>query len=226
MRLAWLRSLSLGLVVAFVLAGLGARPGTAAPVDAREMQAREAFAAGQYDRALDLFVKLYAEKLHPNYLRNIGRCYQNLGQPDRAISSFREYLRKAKNLGKDERTEIQGYIDEMEALKKKTPPPEATAPAAAKTPASEPEATHPVVLAATDPAAGTNGASGAPSSTAMGAVTSSAPPPAAEASSPVYKKWWFWVIVGGAVAGGITLFAVTRPSTPANPVCDPGRQCL
>ena len=36
--------------------------------------------------------------MHPTYLRNIARCHQNLGNPDKAISSFREYLRKARDL--------------------------------------------------------------------------------------------------------------------------------
>jgi hypothetical protein len=50
--------------------------------DKREIKAREAFAQGHYEEALDLFAKLYAEKLHPTYLRNIGRCYQNLKMPE------------------------------------------------------------------------------------------------------------------------------------------------
>src|SRR6476659_89782 len=82
-------------------------PAWAAPKDAREMKARELFAAQRYQEALDIYVKLYAEKLHPNYLRNIGRCYQNLGDPDKAIGSFREYLRKAKSLPGEERAEIE-----------------------------------------------------------------------------------------------------------------------
>ncbi len=40
------------------------------------------------------------------------------------------------------------------------------------------------------------------------------PPPHAE-STPVYKKWWFWTgiaVVG--VAGGVGVYAVTRPDGP------------
>jgi len=81
-----------------------------------DLDARRAFAAGRCQEALDLYVDLYAQTLHPNYLRNIGRCYQNLGQADKAISSFREYLRKARGLARAEADEIQGYIREMEAL--------------------------------------------------------------------------------------------------------------
>ena len=55
--------------------------------------------------------------MHPTYLRNIARCHQNLGNPDKAISSFREYLRKARDLTPEQRAEIEGYIAEMEQLK-------------------------------------------------------------------------------------------------------------
>src|SRR6185436_14048926 len=90
----------------------------APPADRREIEAREAYVTGHYERALELFGKLYAETLHPTYLRNIGRCYQNLRDPDRAIATFRDYLRKAPALSANERAEIDGYIAEMEALKR------------------------------------------------------------------------------------------------------------
>ena len=104
-----------------------------------EMQAREAFAAGRFDEALELFAKLYAETLHPVYLRNIGRCHQKMRQPDKAIDSFRDYIAKSKKLSRDEQTEIDGYIKEMEDLKAERaraqqaapppPPPQGTAAA-------------------------------------------------------------------------------------------------
>ncbi len=107
------------MVTCFALALLCARAGAA--TDPREIKAREDFVGGRYQEALDLFAKLYAETLHPNYLRNIGRCYQNLGEPDRAITSFRDYLRKGKDISPAEHAEIDGYIAEMEALKRQRP---------------------------------------------------------------------------------------------------------
>ena len=103
------------VVVALALTSVAA---PALAVDARELKAREEFAAGRYQEALDIFAKLYAETLHPIYLRNVGRCYQNLGDPDKAIISFRDYLRKRKTIEPDERREIEGFIAEMEELKK------------------------------------------------------------------------------------------------------------
>ena len=147
--------------------------------DPREMQAREAFAAGSYKEALDIYAKLYAEKLHPTYLRNIGRCYQNLHEPDRAISSFREYLRKAKGMPADERAEVEGYIKEMEDLQKQNA--EAAKPAPQPLPAAAPPVA-PVVPPAVY-------------------VQQPAPAPA-PASTPIYKRAWFWGVVAGVVVAG------------------------
>ncbi len=125
-----------GALAALVLIGVLAQatPGQAAPKakDSRELRAREAFATGHYQEAIDLYGKLYAEKLHPTYLRNIGRCYQKLKEPDKAIDTFRDYLRQAKNLPADEHKEIEGYIAEMEAMKERQ--------AAEKAPAAKPPA--------------------------------------------------------------------------------------
>src|SRR5262245_50410016 len=112
MRLASGRTLASLPAVLLVMALLP-RAAAAAP-SPRETQALEAFAAGRYADALENYVKLYAATLHPTYLRNIGRCYQNLGELDKGISSFREYLRKARKITQEEQDEIRGYIREME----------------------------------------------------------------------------------------------------------------
>ena len=165
-------------------------PGVAAADDGDELKARTHFAAGEYKQALDIYARLYAETMHPTYLRNIARCHQNLGDPDKAISSFREYLRKAKDLPADQRAEIEGYIAEMEQLKQSkavAPPPAAAPPPTAPPPA-------PLV--------------GTPTVTASGT--------AADDGSAVYTRWWFWTIVGGVVvAGAVTALLLTRDSGPA-----------
>jgi hypothetical protein len=186
--------LALFLVLAFASAGITALPGAALGADAasskakrkaekkekvspQELQARADFAAGRYAEALDAFAKLYAETLHPTYLRNIGRCYQNMDQPERAANSFREYLRKARELSADERKEVEGFIDEMELAKKKKD--DAAAAVAAKPVDPTPPPPAPLVLPA-------------------------APPPApAPTPTPFYAKGWFWGVVGGVVAAGV-----------------------
>jgi hypothetical protein len=174
--------------------------------DPREMQAREAYAAGSYKDALDIYTKLYAEKLHPTYLRNIGRCYQNLGQPDRAISSFREYLRKAKDMPADERAEVEGYIKEMEDLQKKDDAASASTPLPAVPPVQPvTPPPQPVVVVQPPP-----------------------PVPAPATTPPFYKRAWFWGVVGGVVVAGAAagLWAGGVFSSKSNNECQAGVTCI
>ena len=203
---AVLRVALAALVVAAVLAPGGR---AAAAPDKRELQAREDFAAGRYQEALDIFAKLYAEKLHPTYLRNIGRCYQNLGDPEKAISAFREYLRKAKTVPPDDRAEVEGYIREMEDLATRRQAP--AAPPATVTPPPPPE---PAPLHLAVPA------------TAAPAVTLAATPaPLAPEPTPAfYTRWWFWTVIGGvALVGGLAAAGVFTSHKDAP--CDVGRLC-
>jgi hypothetical protein len=177
-----------GALGALVLVGLLAQttPSQAAPKtkESRELQAREAFATGRYQEAIELYGKLYAEKLHPTYLRNIGRCYQKLKEPEKAIDSFRDYLGRVKNIPAAERSEIEGYIAEMEALKKKqdadkaaaAAPATVAAPVVAPVPRLEPAAPAPQTQ-----------------------LLASTPPPAPK-STPFYERGWFWGVTAGVVA--------------------------
>src|SRR4029453_3994549 len=112
----------LGLGLATAVAGAGLLSPAPANAQARvskqkELAARKAFAAGEWDKALDLFSDLYAETLHPVYLRNIGRCHQKKREPQKAIDVFQDYLAKNKSVTPDEEREIRGYIQEMEQLR-------------------------------------------------------------------------------------------------------------
>jgi hypothetical protein len=181
----------LALLLSFVLMGALPARAVAAP-DPRELSAREDFAAGRYQVALEVFARLYAETLHPNYLRNIGRCYQNLGEPERAITSFRDYLRKGRNISADERVEIEGYIKEMQELERQR--------ASAASAASAPKPAAPVVpLVAPAPAR--------PMATVDLTVKSAPPAPPPETSPPVYERWWFWAIVVGVAGAGVGVAA-------------------
>jgi len=179
------------VVVALALTAVAAR---AVAADARELKAREAFAAGRYQEALDLFAKLYAERLHPVYLRNIGRCYQNLGEPDKAVISFRDYLRKQKTIQPDERAEIEGFIFEMEALKSRK---EAEALREART---EPAASTITPVPSTPVPSTPVPSAPVPSSAPEAVVTAPSAHPSDE-SSPVYTRWWFWTLVGAVAVG-------------------------
>ena len=173
---------------------------------ATEIRARKAFATGHYDEAIDLFGQLYAETLHPVYLRNIGRCHQKLRQPDEAIDKFNEYLVKEKKISADERKEIDGYIKEMEALRdeqarQKAPPPPANPP--------------PPVTPLNPPPTYSNVAP--PPTNTTSATLVSQPPPAEEA--PIYKKWWFWTGIGVVVAGGVVAAILLSSGGTTKPEC-------
>jgi len=186
------------LTVMVVLCALAFSPGAiAAGDDGAEMKARTHFAAGEYKEALEIYARLYAETMHPTYLRNIARCHQNLGNPDKAISSFREYLRKAHDLTPDQRKEIEGYIAEMEQLKRSKAN-GATASSAAATsapPPARPAEPAPVLV-------------GPPT------VTATRDEPAD--GGPFYTRAWFWVgaavVVAGAVTGIVLLSADRSPT--------------
>src|SRR3954468_3920229 len=77
--------------------------------DRREVQGREMFGKGDYPAALDIYANLFAERNDPVFLRNIGRCYQMMEEPDKAIKAFREYLRRA-HVKPAERSEVEGFI--------------------------------------------------------------------------------------------------------------------
>jgi tetratricopeptide (TPR) repeat protein len=205
-RPSLLQQLTAGLAITtLLLSTAAAAPPATPPRDGREMQAREAYAGGRYQDALDIYVKLYAEQLHPNYLRNIGRCQQNLGQPDKAISSFREYLRKAKNLAPGEREEIDGYIREMEELKRQQ---------AATAAAPPPQPAVPLTPSAIEP-------TGPPPPLQL-----TTPPPGVSAeAAPIYKRWWFWTAVGVAVVGGTVAVIMATRGNKDIPCGEPDRTC-
>jgi hypothetical protein len=212
-------------------------PAGAAHADhAGEMQARQSFAAGRYDEALELFAKLYADTLNPIYLRNIGRCHQKLKQPDKAIDAFHDYLAKGgKKISADERAEINGYIKEMEALRDEqasrqqaTPPPVTPVPptsAAPVQPIAPPQPEGPPPGYTAQPAGAYPGAQGVPGAyppgtdqQPSGALVAQPAEPQAGSSGPVYTKWWFWTIIGVVVVGGVVT-AVALSSGTSKPAC-------
>jgi len=192
-----------------------AAPAHAAKGDnATEMKAREAFAAGRYDDALELFAKLYAQTLNPIYLRNIGRCHQKMRQPEKAIDKFNEYLAKEKKISADERKEIDGYIKEMETLRdeqarQNTPPPP---------PNPNPPVT-PINAGNNPPPPNYNYyPPPPPPQTGTTSGTLVAQPQPLQEDAPIYKKWWFWTGVGALVVTTV-IVAVVLSSGTSRPEC-------
>jgi tetratricopeptide (TPR) repeat protein len=115
--------------------------------DSREEIARAFFATGQYQSAIEVYSQLYAQYVDPIHIYNIGRCYQNMGDADMALKSFKEFTRKMKKMDPSARRELDGHIKEMEELKaqraaltRKLETDEAEAPSPAKDTNAEPAA--------------------------------------------------------------------------------------
>ena len=207
----------LGAVLAFVFAFLVAVPIANAKGgdNSAELKAREAFAAGRYDEALDLFAKLYAQTLHPVYLRNIGRCHQKLRQPDQAIDKFNEYLAKEKKISAEERKEIDGYIKDMETLREEQ--------ARQKNPPPPPP--NNVVTPVNPPPPQVNPYPPPPQYTTTSSATLVAQPGQSE-EAPIYKKWWFWTGIGVVAAGTIVAVLLLSGGTTKPPCPDTAQKCL
>jgi tetratricopeptide (TPR) repeat protein len=196
------------VLAAALLIALGAA-GTASAQSAgeREDKARAALAAGQYEAALAAYEQLYVETNRPAYLREIGRCYQFTGQPDKAIRTYRTYLERAPKLSAAERTEVDGDIAQMEALKASraqdlAPPAVNALPdGAAAAPAA------PAVAAPRAPAA-----SPLPMLDGQTPAVSATPAPA-PTERPFHETWWFWTAVGALVVGTIVVIGVSRGGT-------------
>lgn len=165
---------------------------------------KAAFELGNFQKALKNYEKAYRVASLPGLLFNIGQCYRNLGELEKAVFSFRLYLRKvpkARNRDavhtlivdldqkimvtrRDEkrRSEIARRERErvrLEEDRRRREQEERDRRLAATTPGPKSRAT------------------------------------------PLYKKWWFWTLIGVAAAGaGAGVYFGTRssgPSLPASP---------
>jgi hypothetical protein len=156
----------------------------------------------EYDLALADFKGAYQRSGSPELLYNIAQCYRAMGDPGRAQTQYRAYLREKPDA--PNRADVEKLIAAMDTAIKaqKQPPTEATPPPGSVT-AAPGEATSP--------------------STAAPASTTAAPAAATLTSAPaerrpLYKKPWLWGVVAGAVvlvAGGITVGVIlgTKDST-------------
>jgi hypothetical protein len=110
---------SLVLVAVAASVALSQRSARAQPgQDSRAVEARKACAAGEVDKGIRILADILATTEDITAVFNMGRCYQQNGQPTKAIQQFREYLRKGKDLGPDDRKETEGLIKEAEAEEK------------------------------------------------------------------------------------------------------------
>jgi tetratricopeptide (TPR) repeat protein len=116
--------LAIALVVGTGARADAAEPVTAAPpsaLEARELEAQKACLTGQYQHGIEILAELYIATEDANYLYNQGRCFQQNGHFDEAITRFREYQRKARDVSAEELAEVQRQIDDCQRSRQPTP---------------------------------------------------------------------------------------------------------
>ena len=193
---AWRRALVLLIALVVQLPAVSVHADTDPAVLKRARryykEGKAAFELGKFRRALQHYEEAYKIASLPGLLFNIGQCYRNVGEYEKAMFSFRLYLRKvpdARNrdavrtligdLGRkieDQREEAEQRRLNEERLRREE-----------ERRRQEEEQRR-------------GGGS----------------------RSAFYKKWWFWTIVGVAVAGGVgagVYFGTrdTGPSLPGSP---------
>src|SRR5262245_4419533 len=103
------------VAVTGLLIGVSATAVAAESREAREREARKACFTGNVERGVEILVDLYVETQHPNYIYNQARCFERNGKYDQALLSYEDYLRKAKDLGEAERSQVEKSIAELRA---------------------------------------------------------------------------------------------------------------
>ena len=179
---------------------------------ARKKSASEHFAKGQklyaaekWDRALEEFKAGYATYPLPGFLINIGQTYRQLGERQKAITLYQQYL----DLQPEDdslRPQVQRMIDDLERE-------ERVSAESAKGPPAPPPRPKKVDLAPKPPVE--------PAPAVAVAEPRHEEPKDKEEDSPWYGKWWVWTLVGAAVAGGVAA-GVASSSSSGNNGVQPG----
>lgn len=155
--------------------------------------AESKFNVGHFDEALVDYQAAYDAEPLPAFLFNIGQCYRNMGNYERAQFFFRRYT--ALDPRSPNRPAAERLIAEMDRLAVERP---------AVAPAGEPAPPMPS-LAAPLPAADARPPATYPRPSVATKTEDNGARP------PVYRRAWFWVAVSAVVvAGGAAAFAVTQ----------------
>jgi tetratricopeptide (TPR) repeat protein len=116
----------------------------AKPKDAQEKAAKKACAVGDFQKGVNILADLFVESNDPTYVYNQGRCYQQNNHWEQAISRFREYLRKAKDLSDGDTAEVERQIGDCEtSLSKATQMASPPAPATGSPPTQAEQVSEP-----------------------------------------------------------------------------------
>jgi tetratricopeptide (TPR) repeat protein len=199
--------------------------GLTAKDTARAKRAKQLYKDGQYEEAAKIFSSLSSD--NPDTLvltRNLGACYYYLRRPEPALSNLREYLRRAHDISAEDRSEVEGWVAEMEKLRGQpapTPSPASALPAPPVLPVTAAAGTAPVSSAPAPssptpatPSPASAGASSQPSNSAMLAETVTTTPQAPARSYSTLAWIAGGIGVVGLAGGGVcTALALSKFSS-------------
>jgi hypothetical protein len=94
----------------------GHRKPTTAGSDTQEKTARAACLAGDFQKGVEILSKLFVNSKDPNYIYNQGRCFEQNGRYQDAVTRFKEYLRVGKKISEEDKVETLKHIDDCSAL--------------------------------------------------------------------------------------------------------------
>jgi tetratricopeptide (TPR) repeat protein len=154
--------------------------------EGKERDARKACLEGDYSKGVSLLSELFVDYKAANYVFNQGRCYEQNGLLEEAITRFREYLR----LGPDDRDTAEKHIAECEELLRRKSLASAPAPTPAPMVATEP------VAAQTPPV---------PAQVTAGATAQATPPSASRGSGLRISGVVLGVVGVAGIAAGLAM---------------------
>jgi tetratricopeptide (TPR) repeat protein len=163
-------------------------------------QGDAAFARGEYRDALMAYTRAYETLPLPGFLFNIGQCHRNLGAHERAIYSFKLYLRQAPEASN--RKAVETLIRELEEVvaQQRTAPPDVDG----------------------QPKWGASDDKGKGGQTAVDLAAQKDAASRRDEAKPFYKTWWFWTAVGavvvGAAAAGVYFGTRSETTLPYSPL--------
>lgn len=195
-------------LVAILPLAFDARPADAQSRKQRLVQAKKhykrgkaAFELGQFQKALQSYEEAYRIAALPGLLFNIGQCYRNIGELEKASFSFKLYLRKLPNARNRVAVErLLAELDQQMAAEQ--------ARLRREKEARDQQERERLERERQDREA-----------ELQRRIRERRPAPRA-VSTPIYKKWWFWTLIGvaaGGAAAGIYFGTQGGSDLPSSP---------
>jgi hypothetical protein len=104
------------IIVVSVLSFLCVSRAWADASEANERTARKACLSGDYKKGVEILSDLFINTQNPLHIYNQARCFEQNGHCEEAIHRFREYLRKGRNLGSEDKADVETHIADCQAL--------------------------------------------------------------------------------------------------------------